>query len=153
LCNFFILTLIENNFYKWTSGQTFLYLNPITWQKDGWHPKCIVGRQSEWRPILFSCKGVAPCRTQMAPPLLAPLGHGRAQTRLAPCCLTPVRPSLSSSSLTLSILLISLSQRVPPPAIRPSGHSRAIFSPSRYSPRYPPPLHLENALLFCLGFE
>jgi hypothetical protein len=90
-------------------GKCFPYLDLSTGCQDGWCPKCIVGRHNQWRPILSSCKGVTPCRTQRAPPSLAPLGHGTTPTRLAPCCLILVWLSLSSSSLTLSILLMSLS--------------------------------------------
>jgi hypothetical protein len=130
-------------------GKRFSYLEPSTGRQDGWNPKCKVGRHGQWHPILSTCKGVTPCRTQRA----SPLGHGTVPMRLSPCCLIPVWASLSSSSLTLSILLISLSQRAPPSTIQPSGHSCAISSQSRSSLRYPPPLYLENTPLFCLGFE
>jgi hypothetical protein len=125
-------------------GKHFPYLDPSTGRQDVWCHKCILGHHSQWCPILSSCNGVMPHRTKRAPHSPAPLGHSRAPMRLAPCRLIPVRSSLSSSSCTLSILLISLSQRAPPPVIRPSIHSCVIYSPSRSSPRYPPPPLFRN---------
>jgi hypothetical protein len=49
-CNFFILALIKNTFYKWTPGQMFFIYGLSIGHHPSWRPKWIVGHRGQWRP-------------------------------------------------------------------------------------------------------